>query len=164
MTATTAVPAETYVSRRRRSLVQHAFVRGATAMPLGVVGGAVLGWTSDAPTDAMHLEQTTFVALFIGFVVTPSIAAALAAARYERPSGSLITVLLRSIGIPALAGLSWALLGAVIALLIAPLTTLGFSFPGFPLISSAIGLGAGAVVGLLTLLVRLVRTSRATDD
>ncbi len=133
-------------------------------MPLGVIGGAVLGWIGDAPTDAVRLEQTILVALLIGFVVAPALAAALGAARYDHPSGTHTTVLLRSIGVPALAGLAWALLGAIISLLVAPLTTLDFPLPNFPLFAGGIGLALGAAVGLLTLLVRLVRGSGATQD
>ncbi len=157
MTAFATTPTESHLPPRRRSLVQHAFVRGATAMPLGVIGGALLGWLGDAPTDAVRLEQTTLAALFIGFVVAPALAAALGAARYERPSGSRIVVLVRSIALPALAGLAWALLGAVLALLLAPLTTLEFPLPNFPLIAGGIGFTAGALTGLLTMFVRLIR-------
>ena len=132
-------------------------------MPLGAIGGALLGWLGDAPTDAVRLEQTTFAALFIGFVVAPALAAALGAARYERPSGSRIVVLLRSISVPAFAGLAWALLGATLALLLAPLTTLEFPLPNFPLIAGGIGLAAGALAGFLTMLVRLIRRPRATQ-
>lgn len=161
MTATTTLPAETYAPPRRRSLVQHAFVRGATAMPLGVVGGAVLGWIGEAPTDAVRLEQTTLVALLIGLVLAPSLAAALGAARYDRPSGSALAVLIRSIGIPALAGLAWALLGMSLILLISPATTLEFPLTSAPLTAGTTGLGFGAVIGLLTMLVRLARPSGA---
>ena len=157
MTTTTAVLPEIHMPTRRRSLVQHAFVRGATAMPLGVIGGAILGWIGDAPTDAVRLQQTTLSAMLIGFVVAPSLAAALGAARYQRPSGTGVAVLLRSVGIPALAGLAWALIGTALTLLIAPLTTLDFPLSSFPLIAGGIGIAFGAVAGLLSMLVRLIR-------
>ena len=125
-------------------------------MPLGALGGALLGWSNDAPTDAARLEQTILMALVIGFVVTPAVAAAFASARYQRPLGTGLEVLLRSVAIPAIGGLAWGLLGAALALLVAPLAGLSFSLWNFPLIASVIGLSLGAVVGLLTLLVRTI--------
>lgn len=161
MTAATAPLTERQVPRRRRSLVQHSFVRGATAVPLGAIGGALLGWFGEAPTDAVRLEQTVLTALLIGFVVAPAMAAALASARYQRPRGTRISVLLKSLGIPALSGLVWALLGATLALLVAPLTDLTLPLPNFPVIAAGVGLAVGVVTGLLTLLVRLIRGSGA---
>lgn len=164
MTATTALLAEGRTPRRRRSLLQHTFVRGARAMPLGVVGSALLGWFRAAPTDAVRLEQTILMAILFGFVVAPAMAAAIASARYERPRGSRAQVLVRSLAVPALGGMGWALLGAALALLVAPLTKLELPLPTFPMVAAGIGLTFGAVAGLLTLLVRLVRGEKPATD